>query len=53
MLPTLITLANDDAGAGLSEYALLVAMVALTVFMVVRMIGHELKTLYSSSANSI
>jgi Flp pilus assembly pilin Flp len=44
---------RDDAGAGLVEYALLVALIALVCFAAVQFFGGNLSTKYSSVGSSV
>ena len=46
-------LLDDERGAGLVEYALLIALIALAAFVAVVFFGSELSTEYSDISNTI
>jgi len=53
LLPAFLALIKDDAGAELSEYVLLVTIIALMAYMTVKMLGHGVKNLFNTAANSV
>ena len=48
----LLSMGADEDGAGLVEYALLLALIALVAVVAVRFFGQELSTSYTDIANS-
>ena len=44
---------DDERGASMVEYALLVVLIAIVAFVAVQLAGNQLSTLYSTIADSV
>ena len=44
---------DDERGASMVEYALLVVLIAIVAFVAVQLAGDQLSTLYSTIADSV
>jgi Flp pilus assembly pilin Flp len=53
MIRDVLATLNDDDGASLVEYALVVALVAVIAFVAVRLLGSNTSASLTNSANSI
>jgi len=53
MLRTLKVLVHDEAGAELTEYVLLVTLIAMVAFVAVKQLGTNVSSFFNAAATSI
>jgi len=53
MLRTLKALAKDDEGAQLTEYVLLLTLIAMVALAAVKQLGTDVSTFFANAATSI